>query len=405
MKTILEKSLEVDSQIKDDRHHLHKIPEIGFYLPETASYVMKRLSEMGIESQICGGPLSDELRAKFMKAGIPDMPESTGVVATIGHGKPCILLRADMDALPIEETEGLVDFTSEKKGLGHMCGHDAHTAMLLGAAKMLKEMEDELNGTVKLMFQTGEELGCGSKFMIDNGVLENPKVDAAFAIHVMSQQPLGTIHYTRGITSAAMDTYLVKIKGKGGHSSTPHLAVDPLIIANQLYQSLNLLTSKEIDPRETAVLAVGKMGGGTVANIIPDTASLDVGVRTFNRDVRNHINERIPALIDHTVKMWRGEYEFVDFHTPSTYTDEELLDKVLPFVEEIVGAEKVAAVPCMTGTEDFGYVSEAVPSVFMTLGVGNPEAAPMHNPNMVIDEEMLHLGSAVFVNIVKNMLK
>ena len=141
---------------------------------------------MGIASEICGGPIDDEIRENFVFAGFPDMEQSTGVVATIGKGEPCILLRADMDALPMCEAEGLVDFTSEKKGLAHMCGHDTHTAMLLGAARLLKEREDELQGTVKLMFQTGEECGCGSRFMVEKGVLENPKVDAAFGIHVMT---------------------------------------------------------------------------------------------------------------------------------------------------------------------------------------------------------------------------
>ena len=142
------------------------------------------------------------------------MEASTGVVATIGKGEPCILLRADMDALPMAETPGLVDFTSEVPGMAHMCGHDTHTAMLLGAAKLLKDREDELKGTVKLMFQTGEECGCGSRFMVEHGVLENPHVDAAFAIHVMSNQEVGTLGYTPGITSAAMDTFMIKIKGK-----------------------------------------------------------------------------------------------------------------------------------------------------------------------------------------------
>lgn len=319
----LEAALSIREQITEDRHNLHKNPEIGFDLPQTAAYVQKRLSEMGIESQICGGPIDDNIRKNFVFAGFPDMAASTGVVAVIGKGEPCILLRADMDALPMAETPGLVDFASEIPGRAHMCGHDAHTAMLLGAAKILKDREDELCGTVKLMFQTGEECGCGSRFMIEHGVLENPAVDAAFAIHVMANQDVGTVGYTPGITSAAMDTFMIKIKGRGGHTSTPQLCIDPLMIANQLYTTLNLLSCREIDPRETVALS----------------------------------------------------------------------------------AEKVCRIPCMAGTEDFGYVGEKVPSMFVTLGVGSPDAAPMHNPNMVVDEEMLPYGAAIHANVAINWLK
>lgn len=402
---ILEAALANKEQILKDRHQLHRRPEVGFYLPETAGYVQKRLAEMGIESEICGGPLDENLRNNFVFAGFPDMEASTGVVATIGKGEPCILLRADMDALPMQETEGLVDFASEKPGYAHMCGHDAHTAMLLGAAAILKDMEDDLPGTVKLMFQTGEECGCGSRLMIEHGLMENPRVDAAFAIHVMANQEKGTVGYTSGITSAAMDTFMIKIKGKGGHTSTPHQCIDPLMISNQLYTTLNLLSSREIDPRETVALSAGKCGGGTAANVIPDTADLQVAARTFNREVTEHLTSRIPEVIDHTVKMWRGDYEMINFHTPSTYNDEKLCDEIRPFLAEVAGSENVNEIPCMAGTEDFGYVGEKVPAMFVTLGVGDETAAPMHNPNMIIDEDVLPYGTALYANVALNWLK
>lgn len=402
---ILEAALANKEQILKDRHQLHRRPEVGFYLPETAGYVQKRLAEMGIESEICGGPLDENLRNNFVFAGFPDMEASTGVVATIGKGEPCILLRADMDALPMQETEGLVDFASEKPGFAHMCGHDAHTAMLLGAAAILKDMEDDLPGTVKLMFQTGEECGCGSRLMIEHGLMENPRVDAAFAIHVMANQEKGTVGYTSGITSAAMDTFMIKIKGKGGHTSTPHQCIDPLMISNQLYTTLNLLSSREIDPRETVALSAGKCGGGTAANVIPDTADLQVAARTFNREVTEHLTSRIPEVIDHTVKMWRGDYEMINFHTPSTYNDEKLCDEIRSFLAEVAGSENVNEIPCMAGTEDFGYVGEKVPAMFVTLGVGDETAAPMHNPNMIIDEDVLPYGTALYANVALNWLK
>lgn len=402
---ILEAALAIEDQIIADRRYLHQNPEIGFYLPETAAYVQKRLSEMGIESKICGGPIEKELREKFIFAGFPDMKASTGVVATIGKGEPCILLRADMDALPLPEAEGLVDFRSQKEGLSHMCGHDSHAAMLLGAAKLLKERESELCGTVKLMFQTGEECGCGSKFMIEHDILENPHVDAAFAIHVMSNQDSGTLGYSVGVASAAMSTYMIKIKGKGGHTSMPQQCIDPLLISNQLYTAVNLISCREIDPRETVALSVGQAGGGTAVNIIPDTATLNLASRTFNRDVTNHLNERLPEIIEHTVKMWRGDYDMKQFYTPSAYNDEALCEELKPFMDEIMGADKIYQAPCMAGTEDFGYVSDNVPSLFATLGVGGADAAPMHNPNMVIDESMLAYGTALHTNVAINWLK
>lgn len=398
MNEVLRAAKAIEEQILQDRREIHRHPEVGFDLQRTAAYVQKRLKEMNIDSRICGGPISAEVRENFAAAGFPDMSQSTGVVAVIGQGEPCILLRADMDALPMEEAKGQVEFASRIPGAAHMCGHDSHTAMLLGAAKLLKDREDQLKGSVKLMFQTGEECGCGSRFMIENGVMEEPRVDAALAIHVMSQQPVGTVQYSVGIASAAMDTFLIRIQGKGGHSSMPQASIDPLMIANQLYTTLNLLTCREIDPRETVALTAGKCGGGTAANVIPDTAELMVGVRTFQRQVREHLLKRIPEIIDHTVTMWRGQYTLHQLSTPSTYTDEGLCKEMVPIIQEIVGEEQVSQAPCMAGTEDFGYVTEQVPGMFLTLGAGNPSCAPMHNPGMVLDESVFAVGAAVYAN-------
>lgn len=403
MSEILKAAKAIEDQIIKDRRHIHENPEIGFNLSATSAYVKARLSEMGIEAKDYGGPISEDLRKKFTFAGFPDMEASTGLAATIGHGSPCILLRADMDALPMEETTGL-PFAS-KNGCGHMCGHDSHTAMLLGAAKILKDMESELKGTVKLMFQTGEECGCGSKFMVDAGVLEDPKVDAAIAIHVMADQETGTVNFSRGIASAAMDTFMVKVQGKGTHSSQPQNGIDPLLIANQVYTAVNMMIVREIDPRETVAFGVGKFGGGMAVNVIPDTSEIMMAARTFNRDVREHVIQRLPELVDHTVKMWRGTYEMMVFATPSTYNDSDLCDEMVPFVGDICGADRIKEVGSMSGTEDFGYVSEKVPGMFMTLGAGKPGAYPMHNPNMTLDENVFAEGSAILSHCAVEWLK
>ena len=310
-----------------------------------------------------------------------------------------------MDALPMTEAAGLVDFASERPGAAHMCGHDTHTAMLLGAAAILKEMEPELKGTVKLMFQTGEECGCGARLMTEAGIMDNPAVDAAFAIHIDSRTDVGKVVYTPGIMSAAMDTFMVKIKGKGGHSSTPQDCIDPLFISNQLYTALNLLSGRETDPRQTVALTVGKAGGGTASNIIPDTAEIAVGVRTFDKDVRAHLLKRVPEIIDHTVKMWRGNYDLTDFHTPSTYTDFDLCEEMLPFIEEITGDGTARTVPCSAGTEDFGYVTEKVPGMLIYLGTGGEHGKPLHSPDMVVDESALKLGAAIYASCAAEWLE
>ncbi len=404
MNKILEDAKLISTFIKEDRRIIHKNPEVGFDLPDTVRFVKKRLDEMGIDNKICGGPISKEVREKFLSAGFPDMEFCYGVVAVIGEGSPCILLRADMDALPMPENADL-EFKSCVPGKAHMCGHDAHTAMLLGAARLLKDREKELKGTVKLMFQPGEECGCGSKFMVDDGVLENPKVDAAFMIHVMSNLETGKAEYSTGVMSAAMDTFMVDIKGKGGHSSEPQKAIDPLLISNQLYTALNVLTGRECDPRETVALTVGVQQGGSAINVIPDESRIAFSMRSFHIDTRNHMLNRIPEIVDHTVKMWRGEYSMTEFHTPSTYVEPELCTELKPSIEKILGAGNIREVRPFSGTEDFAYVAEKVPSMAMWLGAGDPSGAPLHNPNMVLDEEAFELGAAIHTQVAVDWLE
>lgn len=404
MNTILEDAKRIEAAIIEDRRAIHSNPEIGFDLPDTVDYVQKRLSQMGIAHMLCGGDLSAEEKQNFMNAGFPEMNRCYGVVATIGKGRPCILLRADMDALSMPENADL-DFRSRVPGRAHMCGHDAHTAMLLGAAKLLKERENELPGTVKLMFQPGEECGCGSRFMVENGVLDNPQVDAAFMLHVMSAQRLGTVNYSTGIMSAAMDTFIVDIKGKGGHSSEPQNAIDPLLISNQLYTALNLLSVRECDPRETVAFTVGTQNGGTAINVIPDASRIGFSCRTFGRETRAHILSRIPEIVDHTVKMWRGDYRMIEFHTPSAYVEPAICEELKPSIAKIIGEQNISEVKPFSGTEDFGYVSEKVPSMAAWLGAGDEGSVPLHNPNMVLDERALVLGAAIHTQVAIDWLR
>lgn len=397
-----QRACQLGEQIKRDRRALHQMPEIGTDLPRTSAYIKQRLEEMGIAWQDCGGALPPQMTQDYVQAGFPKMEKATGVVAVIGSGEPCILLRADMDALPICEENGL-DFCATG-GRGHMCGHDSHAAMLLGAAQLLKEIEPQLGGTVKLMFQPGEETGAGARLMVEDGVLQNPRVDAAFGLHVQPTETTGHIGYAVGVNSASLDTFILKVHGKGGHSSQPQLCTDPLMVANQVYQALNVLVGRETDPAAMVALTCGVMKGGTAVNIIPGEAELHIGVRTLDVAAAEHLRQRIPQLIDHYVKAWGAQYDLTVFHTPCTWTDEALCRQLVPALCGIAGQQNVRQIPPMTGTEDFGYVTRDVPGMFAFIGAGKPGNAPLHSPHMVLDEEVLPIGAAVYAQVAASWL-
>ena len=367
---------EVKEELVKHRRHLHQNPEIGFDLPNTVAYVEETLKRMGLEPKRVG---------------------KAGLVVTIGNGNgKTILLRGDMDALPMAENTDL-PFKSTNDYM-HACGHDIHTTFMLGAAKLLKEKEKEINGTVKIMFQPAEEIGQGAKDMVANGLLENPKVDAALALHVDPSLEVGKFGYKPGVAASSLDGFFLKVQGKGGHSSEPQKAIDPLMIVNAIYSQLNTLVGKEVDPQERAVLVIGKMGGGTVANIIPDKAHLDATLRSFNPEVRDHLFKRVQEIIDATVKMMRGTYELETISTPSLYNNEELCEQVAPYVKEVVGEEnlEINEEP-LAGTEDFSYISNLVPTMFMWAGANGlgDRNYPLHNPNLILGEGVIPLGVAV----------
>ena len=400
---IKSRAYEIREQITADRRYLHRIPEIGTDLPQTCAYIAKRLDEMGIAWEACGGPLPEQMTLDYMEAGFPRMERATGITAVIGQGSPCILLRADIDALPVKEDNEL-EYRSTC-GAGHMCGHDSHAAMLLGAARILKEMEDRLAGTVKLLFQPGEETGAGARLMVENGVLEDPHVDAAFGLHVQPVDPTGEVGYAVGVNSSSLDTFILKIHGKGGHSSQPQLCMDPLMIMNQVYQAVNLLVTREADPAATVALTCGVAKGGTAVNIIPDEAELHIGLRTQDVAAAEHLKQRIPEVIDHYVKAWNGTYDLTVFHTPCTYSDAGFCSQVVPYIREVTGEDGVRQIPPMSGTEDFGYITAEVPGMFGFIGAGRPGNAPLHSPQMVLDEDVLPIGAAIHANVAASWLE
>ena len=400
---IKSRAYEIREQITADRRCLHRIPEIGTDLPQTCAYIAKRLDEMGIAWEACGGPLPEQMTRDYMEAGFPRMERATGITAVIGQGSPCILLRADIDALPVKEDNEL-EYRSTC-GAGHMCGHDSHAAMLLGAARILKEMEDRLAGTVKLLFQPGEETGAGARLMVENGVLEDPHVDAAFGLHVQPVDPTGEVGYAVGVNSSSLDTFILKIHGRGGHSSQPQLCTDPLMIMNQVYQAVNLLVTREADPAATVALTCGVAKGGTAVNIIPDEAELHIGLRTQDVAAAEHLKQRIPEVIDHYVKAWNGTYDLTVFHTPCTYSDAGFCSRVVPYIREVTGEDGIRQIPPMSGTEDFGYITAEVPGMFGFIGAGRPGNAPLHSPQMVLDEDVLPIGAAIHANVAASWLE
>lgn len=386
MNQIRTEAEQLREQLVADRRYLHQCPERGIDLPKTTAYVKKRLAEMGIEAVDCG------------RSGI------TALLGDPSKGK-VLLLRGDMDSLPIVENNDL-PFKAQGEN-SHMCGHDMHTAMLLGAAQLLKRHESELKGAVKLMFQPGEETAEGALEMIEAGVLKNPDVDGAIAIHVFPFLNAGEMGYIKGTSTASFDVFNIEFQGKGGHSSQPHNSVDPLMMANAVYMELNSLVGKEVAPTETATLTVGRMSGGTAVNIIPDTAKLDCGIRCYNNAVRDHLRARIVEITEGMSRLLRGSCTIQENGMPSVENNPELMDAILPGIQGALGEENVKLRPTPgSGSEDFAYVSLEVPAVFLQLGAkveGNNY--PLHNPNVLLDEDALPCGTAVYVSCAFEYLK
>lgn len=385
---IEKKAEEIKDTIVENRRFLHKNPELSMDLPITYDYVKGKLEGMGYTVENCG---------------------KSGILATAGGKKEgkVFLIRGDMDALPIvEETD--LEFKSTNDNM-HACGHDMHTSMLLGAAEILKEFEDEIEGTIKLMFQPGEETLLGAKSMVDAGILENPSVDAAIMIHVMAGIPLpsGMVVVTPpGAFTAASDWFEIKVQGQGGHGAMPNTTVDPINVASHIHQSLQALNSRELPPEETAVVTVGRFVGGTTSNVIPDTAELNGTIRTFSAETRAFVAERIKDISEYTAKAFRATAEAKIIEgCPSVVNDKQLVEDTKNILKElldenqILDAEKVMPGGQMAGSEDFGYVSEKVPGLFLGISAGNSEEGyeyPQHHPKVMFDESVLPLGASVY---------
>lgn len=388
MSTILERAMAMNDEIVANRRTIHQNPEVGHNLPNTVKLVKEKLTAMGYEPKdVCEG----------------------GVSVTVGgkRGGKTILLRADMDALPMEETSGL-PFCSTN-GYGHTCGHDMHAAMLLGAAKLLKEDEDELEGTVKLMFQPAEEMLSGANAMIQGGILENPKVDAAMALHVFpGDLHPGVLATNVGPIAASADMIIIKIKGHGGHGSEPEKAIDPINVGVHIHLAMQELIAREVGAQETVVLTFGAFNAGNASNIIPETAEMQGTLRAFNNELREHLKKRIVEVATGVANTFRATAE-VEYRvgTPANINDAEMTKEVSGYVTE--AGMKVVEAPRMMGSEDFAYVSSQIPSVFFSLGAGGDDECyhrgNNHSPLVVFNEDCLHYGVATLVTGAENWLK
>ena len=381
---------EISDWIIKLRRELHRHPELMYEEVKTSALVRRELDNLGISYK---SPIA-----------------KTGVLASIGNGNgPCVALRADMDALPIhEETD--VDFKSEIDGKMHACGHDCHTAMLLGAAKILKSKESEINGTVKLFFQPAEEGGAGGKLMRDEGALENPKVERIFGLHVWPQMPTGQIGSKKGTFLAATSFLDLTIKGVGGHAAVPHLTRDPVLTSAQIITNLQSVISRELDPLDSGVVSISAIHGGMAANVIPSEVKILGTLRSLTMDGLKSLQRRVKEISEKIAEAHECEaiVEYPGNDYPPTVNDGDMWDFAKNIGNNMLGEENVNELDAVMGGEDFAYYTEQVKGCFVVLGVQNKEIDAIysvHHPMFKADEQALHIGTALHTTFALNSLK
>ncbi|MCC3144564.1 amidohydrolase [Halanaerobium sp. Z-7514] len=388
---ILKKVAEIENRVIEIRHQIHQNPELSFAEKETAKLAAAEMKKLGfeVEENIFG----------------------TGVCATfINSNKEdakTLLIRADMDALPVEEKNDL-EFKSKSKGVMHACGHDGHTAILIGTAMVLKELAADFDGNLKFLFQPGEETSGGAEGMIKAGVLENPQVDAAMGLHLWGSTEEGIVEYKSGALMASPDRFNLKIIGKGGHAARPHNTIDPIPIAAQIISSLQNIVSRRIDPLESAVISVGMIEAGKTHNVIPDQVELKATVRSLKKEIREKLPQYIESVIKNTCQIYGAEYELdYIFGYPAVINDPQMSDIIKTAAQKILGPEKLREKKkAEMGGEDFSYFGREVPAVFYYLGIApQGEIVNHHQSDFKFNDSVLKTGVAVMAQAALDYFK
>ncbi|ULC58381.1 amidohydrolase [Flaviramulus sp. BrNp1-15] len=401
--TLNEQFNNIEAKVIEWRRDFHQNPELSNREFKTAEKIAKHLKSLGIE----------------VKTGVAH----TGVVGILKGNNPgkVIALRADIDALPVTErndlefkSEVVSEFLNKKTGVMHACGHDTHIAILMGVAEMLSKNKDKINGTVKFIFQPAEEgpppgEEGGAKLMIKEGVLENPKVDAIFGLHISSEIPVNTIKYKTEGMMAAVERFVINVKGKQTHGSQPWSGVDPILISAKIIDGLQTIISREAKlTDEAAVITVGKITSGVRFNIIPESSEMIGTLRTLNPNMKKLIIRRMTEMTETIAKAYGGEatIKFENF-TSITFNDVALVEQMLPTLKRVAGEKNVQTMKATTGGEDFSYFQEVVPGYYFYLGgktPGNTESFPHHTPDFKIDESGLLLGVKTLTHITFDFL-
>ena len=363
------------------RHHLHAHPELSFKEFETSKFIGDKLSEWNIP---------------FNKIA------TTGITALIEGKNPLkriIALRADMDALPISE-QNEVEYKSQNEGIMHACGHDVHTTCLLGAAKILNELKDQWEGTVKLIFQPGEERNPGgASIMIREGVLEDPKPEAIIALHVHPSLGVGKLSFRKGLVMASADEIYITVKGKGGHAAAPHLTVDTVLVASQIVVSLQQIISRNNNPFTPSVLSICSFQGGNSTNVIPAEVKLMGTFRAMDEGWRYKAHGIIEKQVREIAGAFGADVEIkIDVGYPAVYNNADITEKAINLAGEFAGAENIEETELRMGAEDFGFYAQKIPACFFRLGVRNEKKGIVHNvhtANFNIDETALQTGAGI----------
>ena len=386
-------SVELAPTLEEIRRHLHENPELSYEEVETTKYLRGWLETT-----------SAEIRTEYADTGVVGVLRGDGQLEG-----PVVALRGDIDALPVREKTGL-PFASKKPGVMHACGHDSHAAITLGAALILSQLKDDLQGTVKIILQPGEEkTPGGASVMVKNGVLADPDVDVIFGIHSEPRLRVGEIGYREGVIMAEADEFFITIKGRGGHGASPHLAVDPIVIAAQVVLALQEICSRMVDPHEQVVVTVGKISGGRTTNVIPEKVKLFGTIRTFKPGLSREVEGMMRRIVHGITSAYGAEFDLhVDHGSPAVINDSETTHFLLRSAQEYFGSKNCHFIekPSMGG-EDFAFYLEKVPGCFFRLGTGNSGkgiSAYFHQSKYDIDEDALPLGAGFYAYLAWNYL-